>query len=290
MALSRQSNNRLQESQPSGDLRVQKCTSSPKRVDTRNRSLLTGRIYDEQNQDQNDRNNTPSEFPSTDPQPSLASGSAHDYPNQPDNTFNLIRQELDSNVHLSIERSSVLESALALVKRFVAASQSTDTASHDVPVDSEFAMPKEWPIEVTYMMFQGTMASIFFFVTLNLTLAAPQANHRTDLINWPDHISLQTLEQMSVDLANQRINELQALQYKLCICAKAASFVTRWLRFCPSHDFARCLEKSKKRYAMACLQYLKMIDFTRVPDLAMLQALLSGVGSPDQSSLAMGLC
>lgn len=82
---------------------------------------------------------------------------------------------------------------------------------------------------------------------------------------------------MCLALVNRTVDGQIAVQYKVCVFSRATMFVTRWLRLCPSDDLARCLVKSKKSYAAACLQCLREVDLTGGQSLLMLQTLLSGV-------------
>lgn len=75
---------------------------------------------------------------------------------QTDSTGNLlIRQELDSNTNLSSDRINVLESALALVRKFVATSERADTVPHEPGIDSGLPIPQDVSMELFYMMFSG---------------------------------------------------------------------------------------------------------------------------------------
>ncbi|OJJ29599.1 hypothetical protein ASPWEDRAFT_305901 [Aspergillus wentii DTO 134E9] len=95
-------------------------------------------------------------------------------------------------------------------------------------------------------------------------------------LHWPDHISLQTLERMSLATMNDTVSGQTALHYKVCIFSKAIIFVSRWLRLCSPGILADNLEKSREKYIAACLECLTLIDFSRSPSLSMLQALLCG--------------
>lgn len=114
------------------------------------------------------------------------------------------------------------------------------------------------------------------YLLLDLTLAG-QRECDTLALHWPDHISLQTLERMSLAIMNDTVSGQLALQYKLCVLSKAIIFVSRWLRLCSPGILADSLNKSRKEYTAACLECLTIIDFSRSPSLAMLQALLCGV-------------
>lgn len=75
---------------------------------------------------------------------------------QADSTSNLmIRQELHSNTNLSLDRINVLESALALVRKFVATSERADTVSHEPGIGCNLPVPQDVTMELFYMMFSG---------------------------------------------------------------------------------------------------------------------------------------
>lgn len=85
---------------------------------------------------------------------------------------------------------------------------------------------------------------------------------------------------MCLAIVNDTVNQETALQYKLCVFYKATIFVSRWLRISSPGVISDCLTKSREQYTTACLECLSLIDFSKSPSLAMLQALLSGVGCP----------
>ncbi|CAI7608153.1 unnamed protein product [Penicillium pancosmium] len=93
---------------------------------------------------------------------------------------------------------------------------------------------------------------------------------------WADHLSSQTMERMSLAIMSNAVRGEMALQYKLCLFSKATTFISRWLRVCPSDQMSDYLDQSRKVYGAATLECLRRIDFTRSPNLAMLQALLAG--------------
>lgn len=72
---------------------------------------------------------------------------------QTDDARILIRQELESNVHLSLDRVQVLEAALSLVTNFDHASQQADNRHHDpAPDDDDTISSNQIPHELFYMM------------------------------------------------------------------------------------------------------------------------------------------
>ncbi|KAL2822814.1 hypothetical protein BDW59DRAFT_149220 [Aspergillus cavernicola] len=176
-----------------------------------------------------------------------------------DTTSNLIRQELASHAHLSLDRVWVLESALGLVGNFVSASQHAEgVQDQPSPVSNSFSL-EDIPSELFYMLLhdQGTSMG-------------------GSLLHWPDHISSKTLERMCVALSSRAVHGQVALRYSLCVLSKAAMYVSRWLRFGTAGGLIDSLGRSRKAYITASLRCLKEIDFSKSPSLSMLQALLSG--------------
>lgn len=54
-----------------------------------------------------------------------------------------------------MDRINVLESALALVRKFVATSERADTVSHEPGIGSDLPVPQDVTMELFYMMFSG---------------------------------------------------------------------------------------------------------------------------------------
>ncbi|CAG7939139.1 unnamed protein product [Penicillium salamii] len=93
---------------------------------------------------------------------------------------------------------------------------------------------------------------------------------------WADHLASDTMERFSLAIMSNTVHGQVALQYKLCLFSKATTFISRWLRVCLADQMSDYLDKSRKIYAAATLECLRRIDFTRSPNLQMLQALLAG--------------
>ncbi|BAE62609.1 unnamed protein product [Aspergillus oryzae RIB40] len=68
-----------------------------------------------------------------------------------------------------------------------------------------------------------------------------------------------------------------ASQYKVCIFARAVTYINRWLRICTSRELAQALEASKKKYITAALRSIQELDILQKPSLLMLQSLLLAV-------------
>lgn len=198
---------------------------------------------------------------------------------QSNNTSSLIIDEINTNTHLSVARTGVLRSALDIVKRFISSSQHADSIPDEKITPDPASKLIDFRIELFYMM----MGGMFFYPywALHLILNTAGQNERDALaLHWPDHISPLTLQRMCLALMSGTVGRQTDLQYKLCVLYKATIFVSRWLRFSSPGGLSDCLAKSRKQYTAAFLESLSMIDFSRSPSLAMLQALLSGVGDP----------
>ncbi|PLB55534.1 hypothetical protein P170DRAFT_43302 [Aspergillus steynii IBT 23096] len=162
-----------------------------------------------------------------------------------DSTSNLIRQEIVTNAHLSLDRVRVLESALGLVGRFVTASQLVETTQHEQAVDSDPSPPEKLRPELFFMLLKDQRSD----------------NGAKDdggpLVHWPDHISPKTLERMCLALLSGAVCGNLALQYSLCVLCKATVYVSRWLRFCTPGALSDSLEKSKQSYIENSLRCMK---------------------------------
>ncbi|UDD57899.1 hypothetical protein AFCA_005374 [Aspergillus flavus] len=96
-------------------------------------------------------------------------------------------------------------------------------------------------------------------------------------LHWPDHISSERFETMCLAVVNGQATGQIASQYKVCIFARAVTYINRWLRICTSRELAQALEASKKKYITAALRSIQELDILHKPSLLMLQSLLSAV-------------
>ncbi|KAJ5749649.1 hypothetical protein N7533_006677 [Penicillium manginii] len=151
-----------------------------------------------------------------------------------------------------------LEHALTIVKVFATASHQGYHAQHDENEHRDASIVDNIPPELHYMTIHGS------------------SKMEAQGLVWADHLSSQTMERMSLAIMSNTVYGEMALQYKLCLFSKATTFISRWLRVCPSDQMSEYLDKSRKVYSAATLECLRRIDFTRSPNLAMLQALLAG--------------
>lgn len=82
---------------------------------------------------------------------------------------------------------------------------------------------------------------------------------------------------MCLAVVNGQATGQIASQYKVCIFARAVTYINRWLRICTSSELAQALEASKKKYITAALRSIRELDILHKPSLLMLQSLLSAV-------------
>ncbi|KAJ1707384.1 hypothetical protein NYO67_10442 [Aspergillus flavus] len=175
------------------------------------------------------------------------------------NEVNIIRRELDSNSSLSTSRRHVLESALSLIGDFSNPSHPAESSSYDQELDN--GAP------------DNVVLPELFFMMMN-----PCPDYSTPWkLHWPDHISSERFETMCLAVVNGQATGQIASQYKVCIFARAVTYINRWLRICTSRELAQALEASKKKYITAALRSIQELDILHKPSLLMLQSLLSAV-------------
>ncbi|CAG7925105.1 unnamed protein product [Penicillium olsonii] len=93
---------------------------------------------------------------------------------------------------------------------------------------------------------------------------------------WPDHVSFQTLEEMSVALIEGNEDQHTLTCYRVCVYMKAASLLSRLPKKDRKPPLRRHHEQSIKQYEHEIHQALSEIDYLAPPSLVLLQALLSG--------------
>lgn len=94
---------------------------------------------------------------------------------------------------------------------------------------------------------------------------------------WPDHISFQTLENMSLALVEEKADYETLTCYRVCVYQKAATMICRLPRKDRSERVRIHLEQSKKKYEHEIYKALSELDYLAPPSLILLQAFLSGV-------------
>ncbi|KAF5865859.1 hypothetical protein ETB97_001926 [Aspergillus alliaceus] len=176
------------------------------------------------------------------------------------NEVSIIRRELDSNSSLSTSRRHVLESALSLISDFSNLSHLVGGSSYDQGPEDDASADNIVLPELFFMMMNPSS-----------DYSAPWKLH------WPDHLSHERLESMCLAVINGKATGQIESQYKVCIFARAVTYMNRWLRVCTSSELAQALESSKKSYIAAALRSIRQLDILHKPSLLMLQSLLSGV-------------
>ncbi|KAF9891413.1 hypothetical protein FE257_004269 [Aspergillus nanangensis] len=172
-----------------------------------------------------------------------------------------LQRELESNVLIGQDRSAVLRRAIDFVSRISNSGDfsSTTEVSNSRTTGSE-TEPHKFPPELLYMM------------TMNPD-SEPGVMKRSF---WPDHISLETLEKMSLAIMEEREDRQTLICYRICVYLKAVTMISRLPRRDRSAPVRRHLEQSKSQYVDEIHQALRELDFLAPPSLKLLQALLSG--------------
>ncbi|KAI9035338.1 Zn(II)2Cys6 transcription factor [Aspergillus affinis] len=150
----------------------------------------------------------------------------------------IIQNELDGSENISRERWITLRSALSVVDRMtkgdINAESEKDLPPEVTSQDPEIVVPNAPPTELLYMLLREP------------TVTEVPGNR----LIWPDHISEQTLEKMTVYLLE---NETRGQVF---------------------HQYCH-LANSRKLYEAAAIHSLKQLDILAMPSLALIQALLS---------------
>ncbi|GFF30927.1 hypothetical protein IFM46972_03067 [Aspergillus udagawae] len=172
-----------------------------------------------------------------------------------------LQRELESNVTMGQDRSVVLRRAIDFVSRISNSGDlSSVTSTFKSGTTGSDAEPHKFPPELLYMMTitpdpePGVMKRSF----------------------WPDHISLETLENMCLSIMEEKEDRQTLICYRICVYMKAVTLISRLPRRDRSALVRRHLEQSKRQYEDEIHRALSELDFLRPPSLSFLQALLSG--------------
>ncbi|GIC92419.1 fungal specific transcription factor domain-containing protein [Aspergillus udagawae] len=172
-----------------------------------------------------------------------------------------LQRELESNVMMGQDRSVVLRRAIDFVSRISNSGDlSSVTSTFKSGTTGSDAEPHKFPPELLYMMTitpdpePGVMKRSF----------------------WPDHISLETLENMCLSIMEEKEDRQTLICYRICVYMKAVTLISRLPRRDRSALVRRHLEQSKRQYEDEIHRALSELDFLRPPSLSFLQALLSG--------------
>ncbi|PWY88539.1 hypothetical protein BO70DRAFT_385681 [Aspergillus heteromorphus CBS 117.55] len=173
-----------------------------------------------------------------------------------------IQGELQHSDHIPLDRRTVFEQALSLVDRISASSSEPRPASADEKnaENEEVLEPQKFSLEVYYMM------------ATDMAHQHSPGKH----FHWPDHISVQGLEHMSLSIAEGRLDRQTSLHYQVCVFTKALFYMTRVPKHHLSERLRMHLKRSQQRYALAASRALDEINFVGSNSISLVQALLSG--------------
>lgn len=94
---------------------------------------------------------------------------------------------------------------------------------------------------------------------------------------WPDHISDETLEKMTVYLLEDESRGQVFHQYCVCVYVKAIMRLYNFSRVSTNKSMHRHFANARKQYEVAAIHALRQLDILAMPSLSLIQALLSAV-------------
>ncbi|OJK01394.1 hypothetical protein ASPACDRAFT_1854771 [Aspergillus aculeatus ATCC 16872] len=186
-----------------------------------------------------------------------------------------IQQELRQSNHLSCNRRTILESALSLVNRISAPSLEKGLFHGDTREsgDSSVSGLEEFTLETYFMMSE------------DIAHRDPPGKH----LHWPDHVSVRSLEHMSLSLAEGRVDRQTSLHYRVCVYTKAIFFLARLREQQMNGRLRNHVRMTRHKYTLAAFKALDQVDLSGTHSLSLVQALLSGAllhqmqGNPTKS-------
>ncbi|RAH55253.1 hypothetical protein BO85DRAFT_377202 [Aspergillus piperis CBS 112811] len=172
---------------------------------------------------------------------------------------NIIQLELNDSRHVNRGRQSILRSALQLVSQIAESEpQHSDEIMEEFqPNDPALSIPDAPPRELLFMLLQGPPESM--------------------CIQWPDHISRKTYEEMATALlrSEPRLQGQRLHQYSICIYVKAIFHIYQVSRTVRSPLLKSQLSQSRSTYIAATIWSIENLSILKQPDLSTIQALLS---------------
>ncbi|BCS16282.1 hypothetical protein ALUC_80489A [Aspergillus luchuensis] len=172
---------------------------------------------------------------------------------------NIIQLELNDSRHVDRGRQSILRSALQLVSQIAESEpQHSDEIMEEFqPNDPALSIPDAPPRELLFMLLQGPPESM--------------------CIQWPDHISRKTYEEMATALlrSEPRLQGQRLHQYSICIYVKAIFHIYQVSRTVRSPLLKSQLSQSRSTYIAATIRSIENLSILKQPDLSTIQALLS---------------
>ncbi|OJI83003.1 hypothetical protein ASPTUDRAFT_123266 [Aspergillus tubingensis CBS 134.48] len=172
---------------------------------------------------------------------------------------NIIQLELNDSRHVNRGRQSILRSALQLVNQIAEseAQHSDEIIEEFQPNDPALSIPDAPPRELLFMLLQGPPESM--------------------CIQWPDHISRKTYEEMATALlrSEPRLQGQLLHQYSICIYVKAIFHIYQVSRTVRSALLKTQLSQSRSTYIAATIRSIENLNILKQPDISSIQALLS---------------
>nr|XP_001395405.2 hypothetical protein ANI_1_1662104 [Aspergillus niger CBS 513.88] len=178
----------------------------------------------------------------------------------------ILQNELSIDNDLISDRRTILRSALDLVEK-VANRKNLDLGGSSLLRMAEthyegIEVPDVPPPELLYMLL-GEQSP-----TLNVGKYVQ--------VQWPDHVTGKSLEEMATQLLNGDAHG--QLYHQLCICiyVKAVCHVDQLSRLSNNATLLKRLLGSKKVYESAAIRALREIDICTTPSFMLIQSLISG--------------
>ncbi|RAH41577.1 Zn(II)2Cys6 transcription factor [Aspergillus brunneoviolaceus CBS 621.78] len=186
-----------------------------------------------------------------------------------------IQQELRQSNHLSCNRRTILESALSLVNKISAPSLEKGLFHENTKEseDSSHSGLEEFTLETYFMMSE------------DIAHRDSPGKH----LHWPDHVSVRSLEHMSLSLAEGRVDRQTSLHYRVCVYTKAILFLARLRERQMNGRLRNHVRMTRHKYTLAAFKALDQVDLSGTHSLSLVQALLSGAllhqmqGNPTKS-------
>ncbi|OQE40043.1 hypothetical protein PENCOP_c006G00166 [Penicillium coprophilum] len=177
----------------------------------------------------------------------------------------VIQGEIDGNDHMDRERKAILRSALQFVD--VIGQRRTSVTDKCSPLEAPLEdFRHEGPFiapspELLYMLLSDPTPAI----------------GRSSRIQWPDHISDETLEKMASTILSENNHEQSQVvyQYSICVYVKAIFHLFQKPRAYKDPRLNAQFLKSKKLYEMYAFRAIKNLNFLSVPSLPFIQSLVS---------------
>ncbi|KAI2910086.1 hypothetical protein CBS63078_4218 [Aspergillus niger] len=178
----------------------------------------------------------------------------------------ILQNELSIDNDLISDRRTILRSALDLVEK-VANRKNLDLGGSSSLRMAEIhyegiEVPDVPPPELLYMLLREQSP------TLNVGKYVQ--------VQWPDHVTGKSLEEMATRLLNGDAHGQLFHQLCICIYVKAVCHVDQLSRLSNNATLLKRLLDSKKVYESAAIRALREIDICTTPSFTLIQSLISG--------------